>query len=316
MLYSNFLLNNAAVFALGRFEGQLKRMQTPTIHRGVLLKLQAPYFDEYGVCYGEISVKGTGMTPSSLAAHLTSSKFMLKESGNKMRELAVSQEDPLGFFGYHHAQQEQRVSNSFAQFGGRNGRVIGILLLNHKEFLKWFSKLPESFSDYPVREMLTRVAENRDKAALCVRLQGTERVEDCRRALSSAEGLYNPTQMNRRSARLLLMEIKARGEQDFFDYYQMRYPENKLGCLSDSLLKIVKGEPGLSSLLFLRSHFFYWNLAVKKRLSDQLYQSKLTVNMSYYNIDLAGFWYDWETSLPGPGYMPSDTGWPNFIYNN
>ncbi len=95
-----YLLRHAGVFALGVDSVQnssastVRLPQTPTMHRGVLLKLMqfsAPIQDEYGVCYTEISDKGTGVSSNDRKVY---------------NGIAVNG-DPIGFFGYEHSRQEQ-----------------------------------------------------------------------------------------------------------------------------------------------------------------------------------------------------------------
>lgn len=323
----DFLINHAAVFALGRKEGGLKRLQTPTMHRGVLLKLDAPYFDEYGVAYGEIGVKGTGLSEYGVEHYLTEfgnswrpgniwepdpDQISVKEQRSRL----TSNSDPLGFFGYYHSQQEQTVSNLFARAGGRTGRVIGTIILNHQRFRLWYEKLIDKDSAYPIAEMLSRVEANGDQAALCVRLMGTERCADFNRSAHlPGDGFYYWGRIQQRAARLLYCEIQHRGLQDFLNRYNLA--DDLLG---DNLLNFIKGHRDWSAykaLLFLQRYFYLWNLDTHCLLSKQKFANQLTIHISPQNVDLAGFVYDWENSLPGPGYIRlSYPEFPSALFKN
>ena len=295
----DFLVKHAAVFALGRSTGSQKLVQTPTSHRGVLLSLQAPFFDEFGNCYGEIGVKGTGLTTRGVE-HFTHGFQGFSQDGKRLQLQTMY--DPLGFFGYVHAKEaEQKVSDLFAGYGGRNGRVLAIMTLNRRRFLEWYHQLPGAPSAYPVEEIFARVEEvNKDRAVLCVRLMGTERCQDYLH--TQKQGLYTREQMLKRVARLLWWEIRFGGDERFFQKYGLadarKYPPH--------LARIVQGRASTNDyhqLLFLQDYLYLWNLDVTQRLSWDHFQGGLCMAVSEQNVDGVAFFYDWETAVPGiPGY--------------
>ncbi len=219
--------------------------------------------------------------------------YLKPVSVQTQRSLLMSTRDPLGFFGSYHSRQEQTVSDLLAQAGGRNGRVIGTIILNHNRFRLWYGKLIGEDSIYPIGDMLSRVEANGDQAALCIRLMGTERCQDSR----MENGLYYFGRMRQRAARLLDCEIRYRGVPDFLSRYNLlNLPFN------------IDGAIDLTTLVFLQRYFYLRNLDISSRLSRQQFNDQLTIHISSQNVDLAGFIYDWEQSLPGPGYV--NYSWP------
>lgn len=293
-LDEDFLLSYATLFAIGKKEGH-RRPQPHTMHRGVVFKLlqeSRPFIDEFGVCFGEIGAKGTGMTV------------------NGENFYRSNQTEPLGFFGRADALQEQEISDKFAELGGRGGRVLAIISINHKNFLEWFEEKDKGDSFYEAASMLKKVENNGDQAAICVRLLGTERIEDLWRASFSGDGLFSVARQLQRAASLLSFEITNRSREGFLDYYQL---EGKGRSIEEHLLEIASGKPNrenLITLYFLQLYFINYNYRIEQLLSERNYGGQLTHPGNFQNFDSAGFIYDWETSLPASGYIPNDAALP------
>lgn len=300
----DFLLRNAALFAVGTAKGSTKRLQTSTMHRGVLLRIDYGLFDEFGIAYGEIGVKGTGIT---------------RNSEGIIHDTLTSLRDPVGFFGYYHAKQEQDISNIFARNKGRNSRVIAILPIDHKEFRDWYLNLPSSkHSFYNALAALDVVEQNHDNAALIVRLMGTERYQDFLNSRGSKTGLYTPSRMIIRAARLIALEVAKRGKSKFAEFYELQRADDKQKICLSSIVGLSKGQltpDNFKEYIKLLRHLLRKNVLVKNSVSLENFKNELTANASdWQNIDTAGFWYDWETSLPGPGYIEEDLVSPDLKF--
>ncbi len=281
---TDYLIQRAGIFALGGIQGEA-RLQTPTSHRGVILMKDTYIQDEFGTGFGEIGVKGTGLTHNGLDHY----------------EKHYVGSDPLGFFGYKHAMQEMRLSDEFAEFGGRGGRVIGVITLNPDALKQWATKKSPNWDTYyQVGQMIDKVTATKDTPALCVRLMGTDRVMDASRTRST--GYYSPHRIHARAARLLLREMQREGTDEFLTKYKIdtKFPiESDLESLSRSDMSSYSDpfRPELKSLAFLQRYFLYWNYSHFKKLSDSRHHGTLTFKGSAQDIDMVGHFYDWETSL-------------------
>lgn len=298
-----YMMAHAGVFALGTNyapDGSkgIKLPRTPTMHRGVVIKLMqtnAPFEDEYGIPYGQIAVKGTGIANSD------------REYYRGLR----NSWDPIGLFGYAHAKQELEMADQFARAGGRTGRVLAVMKINHGKFMDWVGSLDLSNTPYDIETQLKKVEKNGDEMALCVRILGTERFQDYADSPfeDNSKGLYTRSAMLRRSAFLLSHEITQRGEGQFRDKYDLPFSHNY--PLSDHLSQIAyggKSEELLETMCALQVFLWAHNLRVKEVVSKQLYGGKMSMRADPLNFDLAGFVYDWETSKPGTKQF-----WPNKV---
>lgn len=316
-LDAGFLIRQAAVFALGVNEGVTSLPQPPTMRRGSLLKIirqSKPMIDEYGTSYGQIGVKGSGISTEGVdyfaATNQAAVPFLPGEDSKYLtRTLLTATPIPLGYFGLFHSLQEMTVSNLFSGYGGRNGRVLGVLALNHDKFIGWLNGLLCT-TPYPVLEMLQRVRKNGDQAAICVRLMGADRYADLRS--KTEKGLFEPRAIIQRAARILLSELCSRGTKGFNSYYE--FSSN-----SDYMEDLVAVESGhftygnFENYKALLGDFRSRNLSVKEKLSKRCFNSRLTIMIEDQDIDLTGMWYDWETSVPDtPGYEPKDCYPPYF----
>lgn len=294
----DFLIRNAAIFALGGTNG-LPRLQTPTSHRGVILKKDTPFADEYGVVHGEIGVKGTGFSHNGL------NSYGYDGSAN----------NPLGFFGLTHSQTEMKLSDRFAQIGGRGGRVIAVMTMNPDKLRSWATSDSQNADfRYPFFKMLDVVKYNGDTPALCVRLMGTDRIQDYKNAANS--GYYNQGKMLSRAARLMLGQINAMGDRVFLERYKLHEYYRFRTDMLEIMLRDGQFESGdakaLKSLAFLQRYFVRWNLAHVKKLSDDYYHGTLTYKGSPQDVDMLGSFYDWETSLwHDAQYYPDSEGGDN-----
>lgn len=299
-LNKDFLLKHAAIFGIGTnvdiHKGGIRLPHTQSMHRATLLKLlqvSSPFVDEYGNYYGRIDAKGCGMVEDDEAEYYSLVNIYF---------------DPAGLFGDYHSRQEMEVSNGFAQFGGRTSRVLGILTLNPKKLLEWFSEIPKDQKDYyHLDRMLEKVIKNNDNPAICVRLLGADRYKDYNECEENSVGLCTQQHMVQRAATLLLWEIEGRGTKSFLDRYNLDgvYP------FQTHMLELSAGRfsvDNLSSLVYLQCYFYFYNWGVKDKLSKARYEGELSAAFTEQDADLAGFMYDWETSKLGPGYKSDDVG--------
>lgn len=302
----NFLFEKAAIFAVGRSTGHNYRLQTPTSHRAVMLKKDAFFYDEHGNGYGEISVKGIGMTNHALSESTTS--------------------DPKGFFGEHHALQEEAVTNALSQDGARVGRVIAVLPLRGDKLFDWFFQVVKRPRFYRPDEELQRVLNHGHQPALVVRLQGTDRLADGKFDLPSrysetkyisrtdrraAKSHYTNNQLYGRAARLLLREMNSRGYDNFLEHYRLHsiYPFREdlewldhIGQKSNVGEKYNPDVKALRSLYFFHDFFNARNYRIAKQVSEKQFAGKLSIKNEPQDVDIVGYWYDFETSLPGNQY--------------
>lgn len=291
-LQADSLIRHAGFIGINRSEGSIFLPQPPTMYRGVVYEYASgePFVDEYGNCYSQVSGKGTGVTSETIDVWTQESGYFAF--------------DPVGLFGRSDAEREMEVSNHIAHAGGRTGRVLGILTLNHDKLTEWFRSFPNDVRIlYHLEDQLSEVYENGDTAAICIRLLGAERIEDFRKikrfntsSLSSPLDLFSLTSMTARTASLLLSEIDMRGEEEFVNRYGI--PENL--NLTQVLGNFMNGsytEDDVQTFILLNQAFFAHNLSTTTEVSSELYEGTLAADYREHNIDLAGFWYDWELSF-------------------
>lgn len=302
----DFLFDKAAIFAIGRPTGHRFRLQTPTSNRAVMLQKDAYYYDEYGNGYGEISVKGTGITYATSQVSTTP--------------------DPKGFFGEHHALQEETVSNALSHGGARVGRVIAILPLRGERLLDWFNVVVKRPRFYRPEEELQRVLDSDHQPALVVRLQGTDRLADGKfdkhERYSETSFISNPdrrsalrhytnNQLYGRAARLLVREMRTRGYDRFLEHYRLPevFPFEKdlswldyVGQKSNARDTYNPSTKDLRSLYFLYDFFNARNYQIAREVSEAEFGNRLSIKNATQDVDLAGYWYDFETSVPGDQY--------------
>lgn len=314
-LNADFLLKHARLFGVGGVNINCgltqKRPQPLSMRRGVVYRLiegSEPFFDEYDVAYGMLGAKGTGVSIDGMRVYVSE---IQKKKPEVIREsIAHNNNDPIGLFGYIHSRQEMMVSDMFADEGGRNGRVLGILLLNHNKLRDWNLKAFGNDAIYPLDVMLERMERNHDTAAICVRLMGADRYEDYECAKST--GIFTCERMLKRAAHTMSVELHKRGAANFIKHYGLTCGTELQQLLED----ISRGQDSIyhqDKFRFgnLLKGLCDWNLGVYRRLSRKHFNDALTIFLDTQDICLAGFWYDWETSVPGsPGYMDYNQGPP------
>ncbi len=285
------LVHHFGLFALAEDSDSVKRVQPPTMNRGLVDKLWYPVIDFYGHGFAEVGSKGNGMTTQALTAHSSSH----------------GSSEPLGLFGRHHSLQEQTVSNPLAHHGGRVSRVLGTLVLDHQKLRLWIDDQlgpNRAFGGYKydVYKALEIVEKNGDQSAICVRLMGAERRDDLERA--SFRGAFSQSRMVQRAAAILLEEISFLGEENFKHRYGIKSSLSFQDLLFDLLINPNSAQ--IVWLGFFRDYFNAWNSGVKQYVSKKYFNNQLSVVVNGQNSDILGNWYDFETSLPGPGYTAGD----------
>lgn len=277
-----YLLSSACVIATPTSKGPIKLMQHPSGFRTAILKSplttkERPYEDDNGVRYGLIDAKGIGITPNC------SSNF---------KESIHSSPDPIGFFGYNDAVNDMNIGDAFATHGGRTARTLAIIALDHQRLYGWLKTIP--YSDVLI-ENLAKVINNNDVPVIAVRLLGTERMQDFLEKNPSSP-FYSKKNIVQRTAVLLLSEITSRGYYKFLDRYRFE-PRNNFHARLSSLADTGLSKPGLDALQQLYVHFFRWNRLVASSAHDK-FPKQVKPDIREHNIDLSGFWYDWEGSHP------------------
>jgi len=276
-LDEEFVIEKVGIIALGNDNGQLQRFQPPSMQRGAILAY-GQFFDENGVAYGQIGTKGSGLTADA----------------KRVRFLpGAPYTDPHGFFGEKDAQQEEELSNEFAYGGGRGGRVLGYLVLDTQEFLKW---LPQKESSYNIAEMARRVDKNGDRLAILERLMGTERVQDM---FANQNGIYSRDNILRRSAGIMRAELLAGGYGNFYDYSRLEAAPKVFEMLSEVSAVGGQSTPSvMEDYTHLWSYLMGWNIGVLTAISQEKYKMKLKMPpFSHQNYDFAAFCYDWELAF-------------------
>ncbi len=292
-LDKDFLLNHAAFFGLALDTGTLLLTQPPRIIRGAMLRY-GHFVDEHGMFYGSISAKGTG----------------LSEYGYEER--MGEHDDPNGFYGLRHAIDDMINSNEFAREGGRNARGLAVLALDHKKFKEWLHDQKVRNPKYPVEENLARVESNGDTAAIYVRVGGVDRLGDLNCAMEKSRGsfivgpggIHSPMAMIRRAVALLNTEIDYVGEEKFVNQYGQLNSEINSQFLRDIARRRVAPRTlhelllVIESLVYVRVRVTTWNYKVFHKICkrDKNIQPPFMAPVaSDHNIDLLGFWYDWES---------------------
>lgn len=276
----DFVIKHAALFAIASDMGQTMRPQPPSARRGLTLcftQRNRPYVDEYGVAFGQIGAKGTGISSHGLDHYIKCEQdYSLTESPRPF----IAPPDPVGFFGFNHSKQEMEVGELLAERTARSGRVLAILAIDHPQFRKWLDKLHTETNPYPVDAMLDKVEKNGDNAAICVRVMGSDKCKDYIHPPS--EGLFTRPKMLMRAAGVLLSELKLGDERNFITRYLIN----------------------LANFGWLLSDLNRHNQSVHERLSAEEFGGKMTFYLESQDCDLTGCWYDYETSVPDrPGYM-------------
>lgn len=290
-LNPDFLLKNAAFFGVGLDTGK-PLIQSPSLLRGFLLDTATIYYDEFGNAFGQVSSKGAGLSVWSLATRVKRLTNVFSNVEDKKTLLLMH--DPHGFFGLDHSLQETNVSNMFAMRGGRTGRVLATLAINHSKFKGWLeARLGKS--SYPCLEMLERVEANGDIAAICVRLFGAERLVD---KDAHEVGYFSPAQSQQRAATTIFAEINSRGPSSFHNRFALdEFDGFSWKKLYQHLVLDCQGKEDFSALRFYCAYFNAWNLGVWNILSTEMFNGNLTICSSINNVDLMGYWYDYETSV-------------------
>lgn len=297
----DFVIKHAAFFAMASYIGQTMRPQPPSARRGLTLRYtqrNRPYIDEYGVTFGQIGAKGTGISSHGLDHYIKcEQEYSLSESPHPF----IAPPDPVGFFGFNHSKQEMEVGELLAERTARSGRVLAILAIDHTRFRKWLDKLHIETNPYPVDVMLQKVEKNDDNAAICVRVMGSDKCEDYIHPPS--EGLFTRSKMLIRAAGVLLPELKLRGESSFIT----RYFINQTYDIASLLEQLARGEfseDNLANFGWLLSDLNSHNQSVQERLSAEKFDGKMTIYLEPQDCDLTGCWYDYENTVPDrPGYM-------------
>ena len=284
-----------------------KRLQGMDMHRGFIVRF-GTFFDEYRVAHGHLAVKGTGLSFRSVGD----------------RKIGAEEQDPLGFFGLRHAQQDKTISDEFAYYGGRTSRAVATIELDRRRFIEWYGSLPTVNNQYGVSEMLDIVKTNGDVPALEVRLLGADREDETTRALrpipytredgektqeensvknkklfvSHRPFTYGPMLM--RAFNLVRAEVAMRGAGRFQDKYEI--PFQVFGRLrsAEQSLDIYDIQEALA---YLQVHFFNWNMGIGKVLKVHRFSGNLHFNIHRGNYDVLGTWVDWENALEESGQL-------------
>lgn len=296
-LNEDYLVQNAGYFAFADGSGAI-RPQGSTMLRALIndIAVEQPFFDEFGNGYSMVTSKGIGL--SRFALNLRASGF----GPSNVREHLLQHSDPHGFFGFRHARQDMEISNELAARGGRVLRALAILVIDHKQFRKWAEQVMDRASSYPCLEMLDRVETNDDTAAILVRMIGADKLYD----LTLAKyGLYSPFEVQKRAAQTLYGEVSSRGESQFVDRFSLgQYVSFKTKPLIESLRQEANGKGDFWALRFFAGYFHLWNIAIKKSVSDEKFGGTLTVQLSAQNVDVLGYWGDFETGIKNdPQYL-------------
>lgn len=296
----DLIIEIAGLFATASYQGETMRVQSPSARRGLTLRLaqlNRPFVDERRVSYGSIGAKGTGISHYGLDSYVRGENdYILPQRLNPFS----GYDDPIGFFGFNHAKQEMEVGDLLSERDARSSRVLAIVVLDHPQFRKWLAGLRTKSDLYPVDEMLGRVAKNGDNAAICVRFMGADKCKDY--ADSSEEGLFTRSKMLTRAASLLFYELQTNGEREFIN----RYFINRTYDIYSLLDQLRRGRFSADNLVnfgCLLTGINVHNQSVQERVSQNRYGGKMTVSIESQDCDLVGTWYDYETSLPGPGYQ-------------
>ncbi len=281
-LDEGYLREKAALFGFRKTEGSRYRMQTPSSKRSVYLQKDAYFEDEFGTGYSAVSAKGTG--------------------GSLATQKHFSYSDPVGFFGEQHAILEEEVTQLLAHAGARVGRVLGRIVLDPEKLKQWFSDKGVHDKYDPIHN-LNRLRSHQEKPAIVVRLEGADRLPDLR-----YRNHYSLSRTLGRTARLLLREIEGRGGVGAFsDYHQLPDIPTLLDDLESldqaGRIKVFGNDKKATAeqqatLVTLFHHFTENNYRAAKKVSDEYYGGKLSIKNDPQDNDIAGFWYDFETSDP------------------
>lgn len=264
-----------------------KKVQAPGMHRGFIINYGS-FYDEHGVSYGYIAVKGTGLSFRSVGS-----------------KAAVKTHDPLGFFGTRHARQDQMISDIFAEYGGRTSRGVVIIELNRKRFSDWYRGLNIINDKYDVEEMLEIVKTNGDTPALMVRLLGADREDEVIRptryqnpktAVQERPFIYTPMLM--RAFNLVKAEVARKGAGKFQDEYEI--PHVVFGKLRRAEQSLEMDDIN-EALQYIQLHFFNWNKGIGNVLRVHEFDGDLHFNIHRGNYDLLGSWVDWENAVSESG---------------
>lgn len=311
MLDQSFILEHFLLFGLGGVNGNNevhKRPQPPSMRRGLLYRIiqnNRPIFDEYGLAYGEIGAKGTGISACGLSYY---AQNYVEMSPLEIEAKIIRDSDPAGLFGLAHSIQEMNVSNLFAENGGRNGRVMAIMVLDPKRLKEWFfSSYRNHEHKYPLPAILNKVERNNDIPAICVRLMGAERYEDYKgsyynRDKPVSEGLFTRRRMVQRAVHIIRAEAEGIGREAFARRYCLDNSfslESMVDQIATSHYLLLDDRMGDFLYVKLLRSFKKWNLSVLDKMSESNFEGKLTLFAKRQDVDLAGFLYDWELSVPG-----------------
>ncbi|MBI2036206.1 hypothetical protein HYT17_01035 [Candidatus Microgenomates bacterium] len=291
------LVRLATVFAIGSQLG-LPRLQAPTMHRAATLKYTPtkPFVDEHGRCFGQIVVKGNGLTNRSL----TSSDFSTKRLGSRA---------PLGLFGLKDAQTDMEIADKLAMYGARVSRGIAILIVDHDELRKWwYRNLRQEGFEYDLEEALDIIEGNGDQAVLYVRAIGADRLADY-----SLASKY--PQLRTQAAQVILAEAQLFGVERFLNFYgldklniagiNINRLMNDLSDLAAWDKKSDRNQPPILSmaLRFFQVYFHNWNFGVRKIFSEREFNRRFGLKaIPPQNFCLNGSWCDFEPD--GNGIYP------------
>ncbi len=277
----DFVIANAAFFGLAGQDsddrvyapGNIK-VQAPSMHRGFVARF-GDFVDEYGVHYGHIGVKGTGVSARGLSA-------------------AVGYH-PTGMFGVKHADQDEHVSSVFASYGGRTSRGVATIVIDNKKFLSWARRTSKINPFYSAEDELNIVKRNGDELCLYVRLLGAERRGEYNAASVPAndDRPFRADQIQTRALKTLMSEVRARGGSAFQEKYLV--PDVVMGKIISA--SHFGGDPD-EALLYLLTHMFNYNRGVAETVSEREFRNRLHFNLHNNNYDVLGFWVDWENALP------------------
>lgn len=293
-----YVKEKAGFFTLGKGvlftkDPQQVKVQPPDSHRGFALRFSTGLFDEYGTAYGQVHVKGVGISRRSIRK--------------------VRSHRPAGLFAQAHGELDMRVSNVFAEHGGRTARGIAVITLNHEKLLEWAeqelgAKKGHKYHTYNLSDNIKIIEDHGNTSALLVRLVGADRWAEFNKERRvqpelprkiTSHSPYRWGEMQNRTLQVIKSEV-GQGTSAFQEKY----------AIPDAILESLKrvlgnnqrsdGEIG-NALAALNLHFFNFNRGVKSVVSREYFKGKLEIDMHEGNQDYAGFWVDWENALPESG---------------
>jgi hypothetical protein len=297
-LDSNHLYAHAAVFAFGGSTGELFLPQSPTMGRDVILESKQYYIDEFGNPYTMVTAKGSGMS-SAVIGNIDQPNVYVYDREASIRRFNWG--SPWGLFGYADAMNEMNTSNMIAEAGGRVGRVIANMVFHHTNLKEWYAEHePESYID--IAHQLDVIEKRGEQAALCIRLQAAERIQDYQAAPMS--GYYSPEQTLKRGIQFLRKEIRQKSPEKFAEQYHIDDIETKMQVLTqadhnldDAALAVYGG------LLY---DLYFQTYIAKDQITEAKPELRITKQFHPHDFDLAGYIYDWELSLPKPSESPGN----------